>query len=157
LRGPGPASPSPAAGTAAGAAFALGLRLGIGLLRLRGCLVREDRALVLARQQALELIPVDRLALDQDVRDLVQLVHVRAKHGERELVRLLDHAADLVVDLARDLLRVVGLGAIVAAEEGLVEVSRPARAGPSFSLIPKRMIICFAIDVIFSRSLAAPS
>ena len=47
-------------------------------------------------------------------------LHVLAQHRERELVRLLDHAADLVVDLARDLLRVVGLGAVVAAEERLV-------------------------------------
>ena len=33
---------------------------------------------------------------------------------------------------------------------------RPRTRGPSFSLMPKRMIICFAVDVTFSRSLAAP-
>ena len=33
---------------------------------------------------------------------------------------------------------------------------RPSTRGPSFSLMPKRMIICFDIDVIFSRSFAAP-
>ena len=33
---------------------------------------------------------------------------------------------------------------------------RPSTRGPSFSLMPKRMIICFEIDVTFSRSLAAP-
>ena len=33
---------------------------------------------------------------------------------------------------------------------------RPRTRGPSFSLIPKRMIICFAVEVTFSRSLAAP-
>ncbi len=41
----------------------------------------------------------------------------------RGLVRLLDHAADLVVDLARDLVRVVGLVAHLAAEERLVLVA----------------------------------
>src|SRR5215470_19580868 len=101
-------------------ALALGLRLGLRLVRLRRCLVREDRDLVLAGEQALELILVDRLALDQDRRDLVELVHVLAQHRQRELVRLLDHAPDLVVDLARNLLGVVRLGAVVAAEERLV-------------------------------------
>ena len=33
---------------------------------------------------------------------------------------------------------------------------RPSTRGPSFSLIPKRMIICFEVDVTFSMSLAAP-
>ena len=33
---------------------------------------------------------------------------------------------------------------------------RPSTRGPSFSDMPKRMIICFAVDVIFSMSLAAP-
>src|SRR6478735_12422201 len=32
---------------------------------------------------------------------------------------------------------------------------RPNTRGPSFLLIPKRMIICFAVCVTFSRSLAA--
>src|SRR4051812_31852779 len=105
----------------AGARLALALR---GLLGSRWLgshdLFREDRALVLACEEPLELILVDRLALDEDRRDLVQLVHVLTEHGERELVRLLDDAADLVVDLARDLLGVVGLSAVVAAEERLI-------------------------------------
>ena len=33
---------------------------------------------------------------------------------------------------------------------------RPSTRGPSFSLIPKRMIICFAVEVTRSRSFAAP-
>jgi hypothetical protein len=33
---------------------------------------------------------------------------------------------------------------------------RPSTRGPSFSLIPKRMIICFAVDVIRSMSFARP-
>ena len=32
----------------------------------------------------------------------------------------------------------------------------PENPRPSFSLIPKRITICFAVDVTFSRSLAAP-
>ena len=42
---------------------------------------------------------------------------------ERELVALLDDAPDLVVDLARDLLGVVGLVAHLAAEERHVVVA----------------------------------
>ena len=57
-----------------------------------------------------------------------------------EACALLDHAADLVVDLLRDLVGVVGLGAHVAPEERHVVVAEHAR--PSFSLIPKRMTIC---------------
>src|SRR5215216_1050869 len=95
---------------------ALRLRLRERLARL---LVhfREDLVLRLAREQALELVLVDRLALDQDVRDAVQVVHVLAEHADRELVAVLDDAPDLVVDLARDLLRVVRLGTHLAAEE----------------------------------------
>src|SRR3954453_12355891 len=89
-------------------------------LRDRLFLVREDRCLVLALEQTLELVAIDRLALDEDERDLVEVVDVLAERAERELMRLFDHAADLVVDLPRDLLGVVGLGAVVAAEERLV-------------------------------------
>src|SRR5438270_5861170 len=103
------------------ARLALALRL---LLRLRlgrgRLLLGEDARLVLVCEEPLELVAVDRLALDQDLRDAVELLHVLAEHRERELVRFLDHAPDLVVDLARDLLGVVGLGAVVAAEERLV-------------------------------------
>ena len=88
-----------------------------------GVLVREHLLLGLAGEQALELVLVDRLALDQDRRDLVQIVHVLAEHLDGELVRLLDHAPDLVVDLARDLLGVVGLLAHLAAEERHVVVA----------------------------------
>src|SRR6266516_7598923 len=90
------------------ARLALALRL---LLRLRlssgGLLLGEDGRLVLACGEPLELIAVDRLALDEDLGDAVELLHVLAEYGERELVCFLDHAADLVVDLARDLLGVV--------------------------------------------------
>src|SRR5215212_10600509 len=53
----------------------LALRLRSRLRRSSGLLVGEDVFLRLARQQPLELVFVDRLALDQDPRELVQLVH----------------------------------------------------------------------------------
>src|SRR5438034_10449452 len=61
-------------GLGLGLALLLGLGLGLRLWRRR--LLREDGALVLAGEQALELILVDRLALDEDQRDPVQLVAV---------------------------------------------------------------------------------
>ena len=47
-----------------------------------------------------------------------------AQHLLRGHVRLLDHAPDLVVDLARHFVRVVGFGAVLTPHEGLVV--RPA-------------------------------
>src|SRR5712664_3996092 len=89
-----------------GLRFGLALLLALGLgLRLGGRgLLREDRFLVLAGEQTLELVLVDRLALDQYQRELVQVVAVLLEDLRRSHVRFLDHAADLVVDLARDLL-----------------------------------------------------
>src|SRR5438128_12495520 len=65
-----------------GLRLGLALLLGFGLgLRLRSQgLLREDRFLVLAGEQPLELILVDRLALDEDQRDPVQLVTVLLEH-----------------------------------------------------------------------------
>ncbi len=60
--------------------------------------------------------------LDQEPRDRVQFADVVAEDGIGQLVGLLDHAADLVVDLAGNLLRIVGLGTDVAAQERLVVV-----------------------------------
>src|SRR5712692_1704418 len=73
----------------------LGLRLALrlrGLLLGRGRrrLLREHGGLVLAGEQALELVLVDRLALDQDLRDPMQLLEVLVEHALRRLVRLLD-------------------------------------------------------------------
>src|SRR5919198_2192352 len=104
----------------------LRLRLACLLVRRRGLrsrlrrLLREDRLLGLSGEQPLELLLVDRLALDQDRGYAVQLVHVLAEHLRGRVVRLFDDASDLVVDLARDLFGIVRLGAHVAAEEGLV-------------------------------------
>src|SRR5437588_334706 len=101
-------------------ALALGLRRRIG--SRRPGLLGEDALLRLAREQPLELVLVDRLALDEDRRDPVQVLHVLLEHPPRRVVAVLDHAPDLVVDLARDLLGVVGLAAHLASQERHVAV-----------------------------------
>src|SRR5438067_5847948 len=106
-------------------------RLGLGQalrlfsrgLGLRLLVLGEDLLFRRAGEQSLELVLVDRLPLDQDPRDLVQLGHVLLEDGDGELVRLLDHALDLIVDLAGDLLRVVRLSAHLAAQERHVVVA----------------------------------
>src|SRR5262249_34235849 len=62
--------------------------------RPRRGLLREDLVLGLAGEEPLELVLVDRLALDQDRRELVELVHVLLEHARGEVVRVLDDAAD---------------------------------------------------------------
>ena len=79
-----------------------------------------------------------------------------AQHGERKLVAVLDDAPDLVVDLARDLFRVVGLVAHVPAKERHRRVAAEHARAERFSLMPYRITIAFAVWVIFSRSFAAP-
>ena len=102
----------------------LRLRLGLGLLDLRDRgLLREDGLLGLAGEKALELLLVDRLALDEDRRrGGAARPCARGARVVADAWRLLDDAADLVVDLLRDLVRVVGLGAHVATEEREVVV-----------------------------------
>src|SRR5204863_2599206 len=106
------------------------LRLRLALLLVGGLrrrllrrVVLEDRLLGLARKQALELLLVDRLTLDEDQRDLVELVDVLLEDDRGVLVRFFDDAPDLVVDLPRDLFRVVRLGAHLATEERHVVVA----------------------------------
>src|SRR5262245_1110723 len=113
-------------------AAGLALRLGRRLRLVGGLFVgAEDLVLGLARQQLLELLGVDRLALEQDLRDLVETLAMLEQDVLRGLVRLLDDAPDLVVDLARDLVGVVGLGRELAAEERLrAVVAEDARAEP---------------------------
>src|SRR5436305_1417460 len=100
------------------------LRLLARLVRLRLLfLLGEDLFLGGAGEQPLELILVDRLALDQDRRDPVKVGHVRLEHRLREVVRFLDHALDLVVDLPRDhahdpFLELLLLDAFLAAPGG---------------------------------------
>src|SRR5436190_308135 len=95
------------------------------LLRLRA----EDLALGLAGEQGLELLALDRLALEEDLRDRLQLGAVVGQDVLGRLVRALHDAADLVVDLARDLVAVVRLGGELAPQERLtVVVPEHARA-----------------------------
>src|SRR4051812_3693782 len=105
-RKPG-ARPRPRLGTLASGPLLLdGRRLG----RLRLLLIRgEDLILGLALEQGDELVGLDRLALEQDPGDRVELLAVLGEDVLRSLVRVLDHPADLVVDLAGDLVGVVGL------------------------------------------------
>src|SRR5213592_4686353 len=101
---------------AAGLLLGLRWRLGRRRLLLR---LAEDLLLGLPLEQLDELLGVDRLALEQDLRDPVHALAALGEEVLRGLVGLLDEAADLVVDLARDLVRVVGLRGELAAEEGL--------------------------------------
>ena len=68
----------------------------------------EDLVRGLAGQQRLELLALDRLVLEQQLREPVEVVAAVAQDLAGGLVRLLDDPPDLVVDLARDLVRVVG-------------------------------------------------
>jgi hypothetical protein len=77
----------------------------------------EDVFLALPFEQRLELLALERLALDEDLGDRLERRAVLAEDVLRGLMGALDDAADLVVDLARDLVGVVGLGAELAAEE----------------------------------------
>src|SRR3954468_150907 len=130
-----PARLDAAAGQAGARERARGLAaraLGSGLARdgraRRRSLGAEDLILGLAGEQALELLLLDRLALDEDLGDRAQLLAVLGEELLGALVRGLDDAADLVVDLARDLIGVVGLGRELAAQEGLaVVVAEDAR------------------------------
>src|SRR3954452_3030162 len=82
-----------------------------------------------ALQQRLELLALDRLALEQQLGDRLQRVAMRPQDVLRDLVSALDDAADLVIDLAGDLVAVVRLGTELAAEERLpVIVAEDARA-----------------------------
>src|SRR5690349_20043317 len=90
----------------------------LDLLR-RFLLVGEHLLLRLAVEQGDELIGVDRLAFEQDLRDPVELLATLVEQILGRLVGALDDAADLVVDLSRDLVGIVGLGRELAPEEGL--------------------------------------
>src|SRR4051794_5452717 len=94
---------------------ALALRLALLRRRQLGRL-RDDRlvraehvALSLAVEQLEELVALDRLATQEDLRGVGELLAVLLEDRPRELVRLLDDAADLAVDLAGHVVGVVGL------------------------------------------------
>src|SRR4029453_7843585 len=96
----------------------------------RQCLVAEDLFLGLALEQGLELLALDGLALEEDLGDRRQRLAPLGQDVLGLLVRALDDAADLVVDLARDLVGVVRLGAELAAEERLAR-GMPAQPRPT--------------------------
>src|SRR5215211_2546463 len=104
-------------------ALAAGRLLGLGLGSLGRLLLLvlgvEDVLLGGALEQPLELGGVDRLALEQDLRDRIEVGAVLLEDPLRSLMGLLDDAADLVVDLACDLVGVVGLGRELAAQKRL--------------------------------------
>src|SRR4051794_6121109 len=98
-------------------------------LRHDGLVGPEDVRFGLAVQELDELVALDRLAAQQDVRRVVELLAVALEEVARGLVRLLDDAADLAVDLTGDVGGVVGLRAELAAQEWLaVVVAEHARA-----------------------------
>src|SRR5690242_13424747 len=86
------------------------LRLRLRLDRLVLVLVDEDLALGLAVEEGDELVGVDRLALEQDLGDPIEVLAAIGEEIFGRLVGGLDDAADLIVDLARDLVRIVGFG-----------------------------------------------
>src|SRR5579884_377904 len=93
-----------------------------GNLGRRRSLGAEDLLLGLSPQEGLELLLLDRLALDQD---LGQLGQRRAVLGQDVLgldVGRFDDPSDLVVNLASDLVRVIGLGAELAAQKRLAMI-----------------------------------
>src|SRR5208283_4757879 len=105
----------------------------------------EHLLLALAGEQRQELLLLDRLALDEDLGDLHQIAVVLGEDVPRALVRGLDDPADLVVDLARYLIGVVGLGRELAPEERLTvivaEHARPelvAHSEPHDHLLGRR-------------------
>src|SRR5262249_38943513 len=93
------------------AARALGRSGGVRALGRAGADLgrAEDLFLGLAGEQRLELLAFDRLALEQQLGDRLEVLAVLGEDVLGRLMRALDDAADLVVDLARDLVRVVGL------------------------------------------------
>src|SRR5215211_1666199 len=113
-----------------------GRRLALGRLRRERRRHRHGRrlgakhlVLALAGQQLDELLALDRLAPQEDLGGRLELLPVLLEHRAGRLMRLLDDPADLVVDLPRDLVGVVGLGRELAPEEGLaVVVAEHARA-----------------------------
>src|SRR3954452_2997342 len=108
--------PWPRPGALAGSALLLD---GRSLRRLGLLLIGEDLILRLALEQGDELVRLDGLAREQDPRNRVELLAVLGEDVLRSLVCVLDHPADLVVDLAGDLVGVVGLGRELAPKEGL--------------------------------------
>src|SRR5580698_4554261 len=88
-------------------------------LRRAGLLGAEYFLLALALQQRVELLLLERLALDEDLGERAKVLAVLGEDVPRTLVGGLDDAPHLVIDLARDLVGVVRLGGELAPEERL--------------------------------------
>src|SRR5438270_270259 len=94
-----------------------GLRAWRRRLRDHGLVGSEDLLLGLAVEQLDELLALDGLPADKDLGGVVELVAVLPQDVAGGPVRLLHDAPDLAVDLAGDVVRVVRLGAELAAQE----------------------------------------
>ncbi len=122
-----------------------GLGLGRRSLTVGVVLLDEDRVLGLAGEQPLELILVDRLALDQDRREsrwsssMCSRSTWVALSCASSITRRISSSISL-----RDLVGVVGLGAHLAAEERHGRGCGRGPAARASRSCPKRMIICFA-------------
>src|SRR5437588_429459 len=79
-------------------------------LRALDLLLPEHLLLALALEQRQELLLLERLAPDEDLGDLGEVLLMFGEDLLRALVSGLDDAPHLLVDLARDLVGVVGLG-----------------------------------------------
>ena len=79
------------------------VRVGVALDRELLGVGTEDLFLGLAGQQRLELLLLDRLALDEDLGDHLECVAVLGEDVLGALVRALDDPPDLIVDLPGDL------------------------------------------------------
>src|SRR5205085_6370260 len=77
------------------------------------------RPLLHAGEDLQELVLLDRLLLEEDRRELVELRPVELEDLQGLVVRVVDHAPDLRVDLERDLIGVVRMRREVAPEEDL--------------------------------------
>lgn len=107
---------------------------------------RQTRPLLHLTEDGFQLLAVQRLLLQeftgQDVEDIAVLGEDRPRLG----VGGLNQLADLVVDVAGDLVAVVRLGAHRAAQEGS-PCSVPYLTAPSLELMPYSVTIALAILV----------
>src|SRR5581483_3543416 len=127
--------------TAPGQSWRSKLRLRAGLavpglaLLLRELLARDRRRrfgrrlAVEAVEDAFEVVALDGLLFEQDLHEPVQPLPVLDQQAARGLVRVVDEAAHLFVDLLGDLLAVVPLlGDLPAEEHELLLVTERPRA-----------------------------
>jgi hypothetical protein len=108
--------------------------------------VEEDVVLTLAASSASNCSRFARRALEQGLGDRREFVSMLDQYGLPFLVRGVDEFADLLVDRTRDPVGVARPCAHCRPQKRLPEiVAKNAR--PERFAIPKRMIICFVIEV----------